>query len=169
MSSVPSHVFTLQVIALIFVSFMGITFSWKYKNPYISIILFFPVLYEWGKLMQIYLIGPSLVRWYVADFGFVGMGVFMAIMYTNFAVHPKKRSFKKLVRKMIGFAVVAFCIAIVTELMQMAADSIPSHPKYPTAGDPVDIALYIYSFFLIVWLILKAALYQERLFVFSVC
>ncbi|MEW6616830.1 MAG: hypothetical protein AB1333_00150 [Patescibacteria group bacterium] len=167
MQSVPSHVFFLQTVAFIFISIAGIGFSKKYRNPYLSIVLFFPVLYQWGKVMQIYLIGPSWVRWYVADFGFVGMGVFMAIMHTNFAVPHKKRSFDRLIKKMMRFAVIAFMIAMITELMQMAADSIPNHPKYPTAGDPIDIAMYIYSFLLITWLILKAALYEQRLFSLS--
>lgn len=164
---IPSHILFFQTLGFFFASFLGIIFSKKYRNPYISIILFFPVLYTWGKVMQIYLIGPSWVRWYVSDFGFVGMGAFMAILYTNFGMPPKKRDFGKLIKKMMKLTVIFFVIAMITELMQMAADSIPNHPPLLTAGDPIDMALYIYSFLLIVWLIIKAALYEQRLFVFS--
>lgn len=166
MSSVPSHVFFLQTVAFIFISLAAIGFSKKYRNPYLSIILFFPVLYQWGKVMQIYLIGPSWVRWYVADFGFVGMGAFMAILHTNIGVIPSKRSFNRMIKKMVTLSVLAFCIAMMVEVMQMAADAVLNHPKFPTAGDPIDIALYVYSFLLITWLIIKAALYEQRLFCF---
>ena len=162
---IPSHIFVFQTLGFFFVSFLGVIFSKKYRNPYISFILFFPVLYVWGKVMQIYLIGPSWVRWYVSDFGFVGIGAFMAILYTNFGMPPKRRDFGKLIKKMMKLTVIFFAIAMMVEVMQMQADAIPNHPKYLTAGDPIDIALYIYSFLLITWLIIKAALYHERLFV----
>jgi len=115
--------------------------------------------------MQLNLIGPSWVRWYVSDFGFVGFGTLLALLVHT--TPSKQKGLKVLVKKIMRLTVIMFVLAVTVEMFQMEADKIARERNLviPTAGDLVDIALYVYSFLLNIWLIIKAALYEQRLFV----
>lgn len=119
-------------------------FSWesfRMWNRYFTCIAVLGFLYPLGKIFQIWLIGPSWVRWYVADIGFISsVAVFFAIMRIPLFNHFGRSMAE---RMKYGMDFGAF-MAIMVEFIQLAMKPyVTEHKGFMASGDWVDMGIFV--------------------------
>lgn len=143
-----THTWLLLVVSIAF-AINVIFFALVLKSDWeIVVILFLLFLYALGKYIQMAMIGPGIVRWYLSDIGFIGI-----TGWIFFYGHPSSAKIRSAARTLATMlVVVAVCIEWV--VMNFQPKQIPIPTTTPMArGDIIDVMIFIISYGLVMLLI----------------
>lgn len=109
----------------------------RIRNTHFTAIALIAFLYPLGKFFQFWLIGPTWIRWYMSDVGFVSC-LALTIAYSPFRFFG--RTMLERIRRGIGSA---FRLAVLVETLQLIAKPyITDRPKFSASGDWMDMAIF---------------------------
>lgn len=106
-------------------------------NAYFSVIACIGVLYPLGKFLQVWMIGPGWIRWYMGDVGWVScMGILIASAFsTGSWLYRLKRGID-----------IAYAIAFGVELAQLLVPMAATQTGFKFAGDWVDMGIFFFTY-----------------------
>ncbi|HLD20263.1 MAG TPA: hypothetical protein VJB93_03400 [Patescibacteria group bacterium] len=90
--------------------------------------------YPLGKLMQVFVWGPAIIRWYIADIGFVPFATFIPFFLMGISVRGFYGALRWLWRSLV--------LAIVLEVLQGMANPYTEGMKFIARGDLLDVGMY---------------------------
>lgn len=107
------------------------------------------VLYPLGKSLQLWAIGPAVVRGYLSDIGFIACIVCVLGLTRGYT-----RSVARTARM---FAVYGFVVAVAVEVIQMFANSRIEKAglTFSAKGDWVDMIIYLLTFLAVLYLLFR--------------
>ncbi|MDP2816224.1 MAG: hypothetical protein Q8O19_06050 [Rectinemataceae bacterium] len=129
----------LSVLATVGVTYVFGKKILAYPNIYFRIIVLMGLLYPLGKMLQLNLIGPGWIRWYLADVGFISC---IALLLAFGRMIPPSNW---ILGRITSGIHVAFAVAVITELLQLsvrASQTVSGHAA-TARGDWVDLGIFI--------------------------
>lgn len=129
----------MSVLAMVGVTYLLGKKIIAYPNIYFRTLAIMGLLYPFGKMLQLNLIGPGWIRWYLADVGFISC---IALLLAFGRMVPPR---DWILGRITTGIHVAFAVAVGMELLQLYVKPVQDIGSgIPTArGDWVDLAIFI--------------------------
>lgn len=122
----------------------------RIRSTYFTAIALIAFLYPLGKFFQFWLIGPSWIRWYMSDIGFISS------MLLGMAYSPLKFFGNTMLERMRRGLGTAFRLAVMVEILQLIAKPhITKKQTFMASGDWNDLAIFFAMYGVNFYLIAK--------------
>ncbi len=142
----------ITTLGTVWVVYLAIRFSrtmpWFYRALWLL-----GIMYPLGKSLQLWVIGPAVVRGYAADIGFIACLVCVLGLTRGYS-----RSVARTARM---FAVYGLVVAVTIEVIQMFANSRIEKAglKFGPRGDWADMIIYLVSFLVVLYLLSRVEIF----------
>lgn len=123
--------------------------AYRINSRYFTIIVAIAVLYPLGKVLQLWLIGPGWIRWYMADVGWVSC-IGIVIAFGN--ILPIRGTMPDRLKAGI---VAAFIVAVCIESAQLYFPKNTTKSAFMAAGDWTDMEIFFLMFAINLHLLFK--------------
>lgn len=123
--------------------FSIVTFRDRWEVLLIKLLSF---MYALGETMQMSLLGPNTLRWYLSDIGFVAVPV----GFLFFLVKITRRNALSWGKRL---AFIAFMVAIAQEILSLQIQPGQVTPEALVRGDVIDVIIFVTVYVLVLFLL----------------
>lgn len=123
--------------------------AYRINSRYFTAMAVLALLYPLGKVLQLWLIGPWWIRWYMSDVGWVSC-IGIVIAFGN--VLPFGGTMLDRMKMGIG---VAFAVAVCVESAQLFLQKNTTKSAFMAAGDWVDMGIFFAMYAVNLYLLFK--------------
>lgn len=141
-------IIVIAVSLVIFLLFFAVARKSKMPKALKFLFLLSPS-YPIAKLLQVTVVGPSWIRWYLTDYGFV---ILFTIVLIPIVTGKKFNSITDFRKPLIQSGIFALCFAFFIELTQIYGKYYlaNNNKKYLVSGDYNDFLMYLLGFLTVI-------------------